>query len=1270
MTKSNKLTNKSTSSNSVPANVNIGDSGNGPMKDDKFTRLIETMSFSNTSIQSFEGTEGIDVRSWLEQFVYLEDDWSGEKLLAFVKQFLTGKAKKWMNAMEDIEFHDFSSFKESIIKEFDEEEDANRNEIKEFYKILLNGPQKGEFPEFILDLIIQNKKANIEFEVIRKDIEELFPLIVRDKVSLAEDWSEIRSIIKRHPSLFKQNKAQNSKKMTPQEKDTQKSLSKNNNSKKPKCDHCGGSHPSSRCYKWLNSQKKTQSDQGTTTKVQEDKEEKTVKTIKGNKNDLVYVVGFLNKRKVNVLLDTGASHSFVDKSLIDSSELEGMKREQVVTANGKCFTFGEVESDLLIEGKVYNVSLQIMCPLSEDVILGRDFLSYNKVHIDFNSCKVICNGESWSSMTRLKDCNCLDLKKLRSELPDQLVDHRECDTSIELVKDYFKRLEEKGENLKNAFGIEHKITLKPDVSIANVRVYHMNVKKKEFLKQECLDLARVGILEESMSRWNAPTILVPKRTGGFRLALDYRQLNDRTIKEVCQPPTIEECLNSLSGARWFSQLDLERGYYQVPMAKESKELTAFMTPIGKFQFRKMPFGLTNAPATFQCLMYKVFRDLINTKVCVYMDDITIYSRTEEEHHRDLAEVLQVLLDNGLKLGKEKSVFCTQRVDLLGFSVKNGKVFPDEKRLGPFQDKLRISTIKQLHSFVGSLGYFRNFIPDYSKKTFELNKVINRKKKLEEVDVDGIVENLRVELINSAFLGLPDMNIPFIIESDASDYCIGAVLKQKIDGKEVCIRFCSRNLISAEINYPTLEKEALAVIYAIKTFQNYLHLKFTVRTDHKSLIWLYKVKNPQGRIARWLMFLAGMDFTIEYKEGQSNVVADCLSRIQVFKLSKEDDIKEAVLEAHSVTGHSGVNNTFNFLKIHREELKITKEQVKDLVKVCEVCLKFKRNRAFKQFPTKLDGSFVEIGIDCIGPLPKSSSGNRFIVLATDYFTKWVEGKALKRKSAEEIARFLVEEVFSRHGPVKVIRSDQGLEFTNKLVNSVAELWGSRFRHSSPYHPQSNGLAERTNRTVVEKMSKAMTEYSQNWDKVLPYVLMQYRVSIIERFNASPFMLLYGRTPQIPSTLLSLPSDFDLYFVDPIEYVREKLSRMKERDELVEDVSKKEEERVMKKNLGRADPEDLDIGDLVLLKKHDSLKRKFESPYEDEQYEVVMKKGQGAYQIRNCDGGRTFNINRKDLVKVTETEKVLLYLIKERMLPSAETVPSDMAQSGFTDLKHNL
>ncbi|KAK6090360.1 hypothetical protein P3W45_000717 [Vairimorpha bombi] len=341
------------------------------------------------------------------------------------------------------------------------------------------------------------------------------------------------------------------------------------------------------------------------------------------------------------------------------------------------------------------------------------------------------------------------------------------------------------------------------------------------------------------------------------------------------------------------------------------------------------------------------------------------------------------------------------------------------------------------------------------------------------------------------------------------------------------------------------------------------------------------------IARRLMFLSDLDFVIEYKKGCSNLVADFVSRVQLKKNETErSDISNVVLEAHQITGHSCPGNTYDFLLKQGVREGIAKARVKDILKTCTTCLKFKKQSKFKSCPTRIDGTFL----------------------------KWVEGKALKQKSAKEIARFLVEDIFTRHGVVKEIRSDQGLEFNNQLVRAIAKFFNSKIKYSSPYHPQSNGLAERTNQTIINKLSKATEDYKLNWDRLLPYVLLQYKISIIEKLKASPFMLLYGRHPIVPRELKEIPKDFDVFFSDPIDYLRNKTEILRKQENRIKSNNERMISRTKKLNEYLKDPEDLAVGTQVLLRKHNSLLKKSESPYR-ELYEVIENKGQGAYKIRN-------------------------------------------------------
>jgi hypothetical protein len=399
------------------------------------------------------------------------------------------------------------------------------------------------------------------------------------------------------------------------------------------------------------------------------------------------------------------------------------------------------------------------------------------------------------------------------------------------------------------------------------------------------------------------------------------------------------------------------------------------------------------------------------------------------------------------------------------------------------------------------------------------------------------------------------------------------------------------------------------------------------------VWLYKVKNPQGRIARWLMFLADIRFRIEYKKGSENIPADCMSRIWVNSIQLDrktsKNLKYIIKEGHEYIGHAGIESTFLFLKsqIRREDL--TKQAVKDYIIGCRTCLEYKNNnKKFVQHTSVLERSFKMIGIDCIGPLPKCNSGKRFIVIATDYVSKWVEARAIKNKTASEIAKFLVEEIFCRHGPVQVIRSDQGLEFMNKLVKLTTKLFESKMRYSSPYHPETNGLVERTNQSLILKLSKYVAEYKENWDKTIPFVLLQYRMSPIGKLSMTPFELLYGRKSHLPRFLEVVPSDFDLYFIDAEKYLEERLVKQKNSEELVLSQNQKRITHKLKQNKKCLASDDVSEGTIVLIRnrnKENKLDKKFIGPYI-----VIKNKLKGAYDVKCIETGETYAINRKDFV----------------------------------------
>jgi hypothetical protein len=403
---------------------------------------------------------------------------------------------------------------------------------------------------------------------------------------------------------------------------------------------------------------------------------------------------------------------------------------------------------------------------------------------------------------------------------------------------------------------------------------------REVIREAIKKMLDAGIISPSRSPWASPVVLVPKKTGEVRFAIDYRKLNDVTKKEIYALPRIDDTLDALGNAKWFSTFDMASGYWQIPMAKEDIEKTAFITFEGQFQYNVMPFGLCNAPATYQRCMDAVLAGIKWQCCLVYLDDVICVSPTFEQHMKDLVAVLTRLEGAGLKLKASKCHFCCTEVEYLGHLITQEGVRADPAKLKVISAWPIPQTVQEVQSFLGLTGYYRKLIRNYAMFEAPLRKV-TRDDQVFHMGPDQIkaFETLKQALVSDPVIALPDFSGKSKIEihTDASDLGIGAVLTQ-IDeqGKERVIRYASRMLSKNELKWHTQEKEALAIIWACAQFRPYiLGSKVKVRTDHRSLKWLKTAE--KGRLARWAMALEDYDLEIEHRAGKANANADVLSR---------------------------------------------------------------------------------------------------------------------------------------------------------------------------------------------------------------------------------------------------------------------------------------------------------------------------------------------------------------------------------------------------------
>lgn len=389
----------------------------------------------------------------------------------------------------------------------------------------------------------------------------------------------------------------------------------------------------------------------------------------------------------------------------------------------------------------------------------------------------------------------------------------------------------------------------------------------------------MDIIEPSESPYASSIVVAKKSDGSNRICIDYRNLNKVTIFDAEPMPDLEEIMTKISQSRFFSKIDLCKGYWQIPMRPKDRDLTSFLTPDGLYKFKVMPFGMSNSPATFNRLMRKVLKDLKHT-VC-FLDDILIHTDSFEEHLLELKRVLGRLRQGNLTAKPSKCEIGQTQLLYLGHIIGEGILKPAIEKLKAVEDAPRPSTKKEVRSFLGLLGYYRKFVPNFATVAAPLSDLTKKgvPNKFEwKQECENAFKTLKSMLLSSPILRLPDLSKSFILRTDASNHGVGAVLMQIHDGKKYPVAYASRKLIEREQRYSVIEKECLAIVWALQKFQAYLYGRlFTIETDHQPLVHLQKARVLNSRLMRWSLFLQSYNFIAEVIKGSENIGADFLSR---------------------------------------------------------------------------------------------------------------------------------------------------------------------------------------------------------------------------------------------------------------------------------------------------------------------------------------------------------------------------------------------------------
>ncbi|MGH0165619.1 UNVERIFIED_CONTAM: hypothetical protein FKN15_049248 [Acipenser sinensis] len=427
--------------------------------------------------------------------------------------------------------------------------------------------------------------------------------------------------------------------------------------------------------------------------------------------------------------------------------------------------------------------------------------------------------------------------------------------------------------------IEHAIITPAGVRVRE-RPYRIPESRRGAVGREVGDMLELGVIEPSRSEWSSPIVMVPKKDGSTRFCVDFRKVNAISKFDAYPMPRVDELLDRLGGARLISTLDLTKGYWQIPLTHSSQEKTAFSTPDGLFHFQTMPFGLHGAPATFQRLMDQVLAPH-QQYAAAYIDDVVIFSSTWREHIIRLSAVLQSLREAGLTANLGKCAFGKQETQYLGFLMGNGRVKPIASKVQALVETAIPRTKPQVRSLLGLAGYYRRFIPEYAtivNPLVELTKKTAPKIVRWTGECQGAFDTIKRRLCQAPALISPDFSKEFILQTDASQIGLGAVLSQQVDGVEHPIIYMSKKLAPREINYSVIEKECLAIKWATHALRYYLlGRSFTLVTDHAPLRWLHTMKDNNARITRWYLALQPFHYTVKHRAGKEHQNADFFSR---------------------------------------------------------------------------------------------------------------------------------------------------------------------------------------------------------------------------------------------------------------------------------------------------------------------------------------------------------------------------------------------------------
>ncbi|ORE00292.1 TF29 [Hepatospora eriocheir] len=822
------------------------------------------------------------------------------------------------------------------------------------------------------------------------------------------------------------------------------------------------------------------------------------------KIDPITLQGRIHEHIILILLDTGSQKSYISKTNLDKlglpvKTIEPVKTEtadkrEVVINTSTTFDLQFIN----IPNSTYTLTTYILPTTGVDMILGTDLLVNFNAVLDYQNCIVkLDNHEIEMLPSYLNDS---------TNNPDQIILEKSkiyvTSTDIttnNLIPESVKQLLLSTLNTNPILGnikiTKHKICLTSQKRFKIV-TYKVPYAIQESTNLELQRLIQLGVIRKSESDYISPAFVSVKSTGKIRLIVDFRELNKLTEKIPYPIPSMNDLLITFKNSKYYTTLDLNMGYYQIEMEQNSIKYTSFILNGEQYEFTRMPFGLQNAPMTFQKAMNRLLSHLQYIKV--YLDDIIIYSKTLEEHHIHITEVINILTKNQVSVNFNKSKFYQTEIKYLGHIISENGIKPDISKVTELTNIKQPRSRKDLQRLLGFINWFRNFIPNLSQNLKPITDKLKQSNFKWIKKDQEITQNITNQINHATLLNYPNFDKDFTLQCDASDTGIGSILTQE----NKTIGYFSAKLSNSQTNYTIMEKEAYAIIRSLEHFKYIIFgNKVHIKTDNANIIF-DKFKDSK-RILRWKYLLNEYDYQLTHLEGKANICADFLSRLYTISilpklphhLLKEKDVINTssnlrvknleekiqipnsntnlfIKNLHEELGHPGATKLYETIKryyTHPQLSTITKQ----VCSRCILCQKHKITNTSKvnyqsfHYATEFNQKLCS---DIFGPIKTFEfktpfkATNFYIITIIDVYSRLVQIEATKLITSNEIIKSLSNWI-KNYGSPENFLSDRGRQYTSTTFQNYCKSQCINLNFTTGYSPQSNGISERINQTIA-------------------------------------------------------------------------------------------------------------------------------------------------------------------------------------------------------------